>query len=161
LRIAGSPAANAPEADLDEICALVSKFNKDHPQLEPFDLTKLLADCQVVRRVVKPIGETDQSGIELIRARAQERRYQQMISKGQGGSLPSFSSEIKTLTQTAHFFSCFIGAFLCGFFASRIFLDCSIHHAAAAGGASAIVTLLLETSLLILRENSREISKNK
>ena len=82
LRIAGSPAANAPEADLDEICALVPKFNKDHPQLEPFELTKLLSDCRVVRRV-KSAAEPPQSEIERIRARAQNE-CSSSLNKTQG-----------------------------------------------------------------------------
>ena len=157
LRVAGSQAANEDSVDLDHVCALVPKFNQDHPQLEPFDLTKLLCECTVVSR--KKVDVETETELERMRRGAEEKRYQRMINKG---DLPAinFSVEIKTLAETAHFISAFIGAFLFGFFATRIFCDWSLNHAAAAGGASAVVTLLLETVLLIMRDDSDKRKRN-
>lgn len=152
LRVAGSAAANEETVDLDSVCALVLKFNADHPNLDPFDLSKLLAECTVVGR--KKVGRETETELERLRRVAEEKRYQRMIKTGDGPAL-SFSAEIKTLAETAHFISAFIGAFLFGFFATRIFCEWSINHAAAAGGAAAIVTLVLETVLLIIRDGGQ------
>ena len=180
LLLADTPHAHKSEIELETFYQLVSR-KVSQKSLSPEQEQELMKQCQIVRRERDWEAETKLlaglSEIEILRLRAEEKRYQRSIANVAGGlggtgsiggtrSANSFGSALREASDSAgfaaHFVICFIGAFFCGYFMCEYYLAFSDPAAKAlCGGACAFVTMLLEVALMLVREQKRASRERK
>jgi uncharacterized membrane protein len=159
LRLLGQAETHKDSIDLDKVLELVNDYNSKYPD-KLFDISDVMKDCHVLKRSTKATPTNTDSSlteIQAIRKKAEEKRFQRLLQSNSLGKTASIQSEIQELRKSgllvAHFIMAVIGAWLCGYFSTTLFLEWKAHHGVLAGGAAAIFVLLVEVTLFIIREN--------
>ena len=109
------------------------------------------------------------SEIELMRKRAEERKYQKSIANirlGKGVGKLGAASDVKSASESISFASHFIFAFASSFLLGYYFAEYGLGitndpHKYIAGGIASFLTLIIESLLFIIREEKRSRSPKK
>ena len=146
--------------EIDDIYTAVAAYNESH---EPVDISAVLEGSTVVKKESSPTTVANLSEMELMRLRAEERRYQRSIS-----SIPVLrvkgKSEFKSMSESIAFASqlvlAFGSAFLCGYYLGEYFFNFEkAEYKYMLGGACSFLTLILESLLFIIRDSKQQMVK--
>ena len=155
------------EVEIDEVYKHVSEHNSNnlHDQV---DVSTLLKDSAVLRRDSRNVElQSDLSEMQLLRLKAQERKYQKSIenivsihSKSHGKS--EFKDASESIAFASHFILAFISAFLLGYYLGEYIFEFSANeHKYMLGGGCSFATLILESLLFIIRDQKKELIASK
>ena len=160
--------------EIDELYTAVVNFNQIHCESKTVDINDLLKDSRIMYRSMNESsshpGGKKLSAIELMRLRAEERKYQKSIANiklGGGQSIKAgVASDVKSASESISFASHFIFAFASSFLLGYYFAEYGLgltndSHKYIAGGAASFLTLIIESLLFIIREEKRGRSPKK
>jgi hypothetical protein len=152
--------------DIDELYRLVAACNEASSS-SPIDINSLLEGSFVVHRTNPPSNISNLTEIELLRLRADEKKYQKSIkSLNAGGVSKSANSDIKAASESisfaTHFILAFGSAFLAGYYFAVYGLETESDPVKyMCGGVASFLTLLIEAILFIIREEKNERIKQR
>ena len=158
------------DIEIDEVYRIVSQFNESRPADEYVEISALLDGCEIVRR--EPQHQTANlsalSEMELMRLKADERRYQKSIANvatalhGTGGGKSEIKSASESLAFASHFILAFGSAFLLGYYLGEyVFGFEKAEFKYIVGGACSFATLILESVLFIIRDQKQTQERQK
>ena len=144
--------------EIDEVYQVVSDFNEQYPS-EAVEISTLLENVEIEKTRPVP-SNPDLSEIELMRLRAEERKYQRSIADLPSLRTTSAGSEIKSASESiafaSHFVLAFGSAFLLGYYLGEyIFEFEKDEYKYMMGGACSFLTLILESALFIIRDQKQ------
>jgi hypothetical protein len=144
--------------EVDEVYRSVIKHTKRAKQR--VEVSKLIENCTIIERGSAPSEPLTE--IELMRRRAEEKRYQRMVSSVlKTGNPAGVGSDVKSASESisfaSHFILAFAGAFLCGYYFAEYFLLAEKSEIKIiCGGVFSFITLIVESVLFIVREEKSE-----
>jgi hypothetical protein len=148
--------------EIDDVYKVVAKFNDSNPAEECVEIATVLAGTAIVKREPFSRDMSGLSEIELMRLKAEERRYQKSIE-----NIPSLSiksngekSEVKSVSESvafaSHFVLAFGSAFLLGYYLGEYMFEFQKEeYKYIVGGACSFATLILESLLFIIRDQKQ------
>uniref|UniRef100_A0A7R9ZZ97 Endoplasmic reticulum-based factor for assembly of V-ATPase n=1 Tax=Pyrodinium bahamense TaxID=73915 RepID=A0A7R9ZZ97_9DINO len=157
--------AGTDSIELDELYRLADQYNQSSSS--PVRIHELLAHAEVVER--REACSAPLSELEHMRLESQERQYQQMVrgvapltktkSREPGAHQHGLRFATNFATQVA---VAFIGGFLLGYYFVETFVaPDSFTAKVIAGSLCSFATLLLETFLLVVHEQKKEMIEQR
>ena len=145
--------------EIDELFALVSTYNHKHPQ-DSIEINDLLINSEVVFRTSSAQPPSNESELETLRRRGEERQYQRSIAnvsdRGKGaGAATEIKAASESVSFATHFILAFLPSFLVGYYLGEYIFELSESGRYICGGAASFLTLILESVLFIIREEKR------
>jgi hypothetical protein len=145
--------------EIDDVYKVVSEFNERYPS-EAIEISSLLENVEIEKTRPLPVVP-EMSEMELMRLRADERKYQRSIA-----DLPSLKtitaarSDIKSASESiafaSHFVLAFGSAFLLGYYLGEYIFELQKdEYKYMMGGACSFLTLILESALFIIRDQKQ------
>lgn len=155
------------DMEVDEIYKHVYNHNENYPH-DTIDVANLLTQSVIVRRE-SIASHKDLTEMEILRLKAEERKYQKSIEKiaslkSKSGSQKSeFKDASESVAFASQFILAFASAFLLGYYLGEYFFEFTKNeYKYILGGACSFATLILESVLFIIREEKKElITSNK
>ncbi len=155
----GPERPSGDKMELDELYRVVGRFNEKFPN-ELVEISNLIEGSEFEKKPSES-SSRELSEIELMRLRAEERRYQRSIE-----NLPSLKSkskeksEVKSMSESiafaSHFVLAFASAFLLGYYMGEYVFDFQKdEYKYMVGGACSFLTLILESVLFIIRDQKQ------
>ena len=152
--------------EIDELYTAVVNYNQRHCDMvssgEPIDINHLLKESRIVYRSNEEEQRSAKSELELMRMRAEERKYQKSIANLSSTILTTngASTDIKSASDSVsfatHFIFAFASAFLLGYYFAEYGLGITTDsYKYICGGAASFLTLIIESLLFIIREEKR------
>ena len=153
--------------EIDEVYRLSAEHNERYPG-DLVDVGELLKDSHLVyrSRPPGPPAATGMTEMEVMRRKAEERKYQRSIAGvGKMQSVTAVSdvkAASESITFATHFIFAFASAFLVGYYLGEYVLELQKEeHKYILGGACSFLTLILESVLFIIREEKAVMIESK
>jgi len=159
-------AESAKQVDLDIVFDAIEKAKNSNENGAPPSLDKLLAGCEVVARKEKKEDLTHLSEIEILRLKAEEKKYQRSVAlvrpwQRNISAREDLKEASSSMAFAAQFILSFVGAFLLGYYFCETFIIDDLALKTMAGGLISFATLILESFLFILRDSKERMIKDK
>ena len=159
--------------EIDELYTAVVNYNQKNCETKTVNINDLLKNSRIMYRSTEPSEERtgNLSELELMRRRADERKYQKSIANiklgggsglGKSGAVSDVKSASESISFASHFIFAFASSFLLGYYFAEYGLGLTNDsHKYIAGGAASFLTLIIESLLFIIREEKRTRSPKK
>jgi hypothetical protein len=146
--------------EIDDIYKTLGKYNESHAIVA---ISSVLEGSVVVKKETPQNEASHLSEMELMRLRADERRYQRSISSipvMQKMGKSEFKSASESIAFAAQLVLAFGSAFLCGYYLGEYFFGFEKEeHKYILGGTCSFLTLILESVLFIIRDSKVQMKR--
>ena len=156
----GPDRPSGDKIEMDELYKVVGRFNEKFPK-ESVEISTLIEGSEIEKKPSESTSHHELSEIELMRLRADERRYQRSIENLSSlKSKAKEKSEVKSMSESiafaSHFVLAFASAFLLGYYLGEYVFDFQKdEYKYMVGGACSFLTLILESVLFIIRDQKQ------
>jgi len=146
--------------EIDQLYEAVAKFNESHPD-EMVEISSLMESAEIVRKERGPaqVDLSQLSEIEVMRLKADERKYQKSIENVvsfKTNNRSDFRSASESIAFASHFVLAFGSAFLLGYYLGEYLFEFErAEYKYMVGGACSFATLILESVLFIIRDQKQ------
>jgi len=146
--------------EIDQLYEAVAKFNESHPD-EMVEISSLMESAEIVRNERGPaqVDLSQLSEIEVMRLKAEERKYQKSIENVvsfKTNNRSDFRSASESIAFASHFVLAFGSAFLLGYYLGEYLFEFErAEYKYMVGGACSFATLILESVLFIIRDQKQ------